>query len=434
MNILGIDAGSSSVRAAILRDGMIASPVARSAFPTRYHADRAEVDAAAVLRALADALRQLGAAARRADVIALANMAPSWIAMDRRGKALTPIITHQDRRSVDVALELEHRVGKSRHLKLAGNRPFPGGISSTTWAWHIRHAPQVLRRADLVGHLSTFLHRHLTGARVTDPSNASFMGVYSTLKLAGWNHELCAAVGASPHLLPEIHDSNRVMGGVTASAAADFRLMEGVPVMTGCMDGSAAMLLAGARPGQMFDVSGSTDVLALCTDRPVPHERLLTRALGIGRLWMSVSTLAAGGTALMWIKEQLFADYSLPQFWKLVTSLASRPIRTSVRFEPYLAGDRMSIEQRQAEFSGLTLSTKRQDMLAALIDALAVASAARLPLLRQGGSRIRRRVMISGGLQRALSQVLHRDWPGKWAFRPEDEATLRGLALMTPAT
>ena len=56
---------------------------------------------------------------------------------------------------------------------------------------------------------------------------------------------------------------------------------------------SAAMLLTGAKPGQLLNVCGSTDVLGLCTDRPRPHEKVLTRALGIGDRWMSVCTLAA---------------------------------------------------------------------------------------------------------------------------------------------
>jgi hypothetical protein len=49
------------------------------------------------------------------------------------------------------------------------------------------------------------------------------------------------------------------------------------------MDGSAGMRWP-AKVGQLFNVVGSTDVLALCTDRPQPHERLLTRARGSGKM------------------------------------------------------------------------------------------------------------------------------------------------------
>jgi hypothetical protein len=45
---------------------------------------------------------------------------------------------------------------------------------------------------------------------------------------------------------------------------------------------------------------------------------------------------------------------------------------------------------------------------------------------------MRRDVFVSGGTQKELAAVLHRDWPGKWTFHSEDEATLRGLGRMTP--
>ena len=434
MRILGIDVGSSSVRAAMLNHGQIDGPIARAEFETRMEGVRTEVEPDDILKALAHVVRQLGPAAREADVVALDNMAPSWVAMDKRGKAITPIVTHQDRRSIEQARDLEERIGKARCQKLAGTRPFPGSISSTTWLWFNQNAPAVMKRADLVGHLNTFLHRHLTSARVTDPSNASFMGVYSTLKLSGWNSELCDAVGARKELLPEVLDSNVIAGRVTAEAAAWSGLKAGTPMMAGCMDGSAAMFLAGPKRGQLVNVAGSTDVLALCTDSPAPHDRLLTRALGVGRWWLSVSTLAAGGSAIEWAHRTLFSELDENTYRDLAGRLAREKSRCCVRFEPYLAGDRMSIEQRQGEFHGLTLSTTREEMLRAVIESLATASAARVPLLQQGGVRIRRNVMVTGGVQQGLRDLLYRDWRGQWDFKPEDEATLRGLGCLQPVS
>ena len=432
MNLLALDVGSSSVKAAILKSGAVSGKVVRAAFETRYDGVRVEIDARHIMKAIASAIAQLGAAARRVETIALTVMAPSWVAMDKKGKAITPVITHQDRRSTDVARELERRVGKARHLKLAGNRPFPGGISSTTWAWHWRHAPEVMKRADLVGHLNTYLHRYMTHSRVIDPSNASFMGVYSTLKLDGWNEELMEAVGAGEHELPQLMDGDAVGGLITREAGEALGLVHGTPMLVGCMDGSAAMLLAGNKPGQLVNVCGSTDVLALCTDRPKPHERLLTRAVGVGDRWVSVSTIASAGSSLVWAKENLFADLSVPEFRKLLAKLGKRPLESSVRFEPYLAGERTSVEQRQGAFTGLTLSSTREEMLSAVIESLASASAARLPLLAEGGTKFLPTVYVTGGVSDGLDELLHRDWEGQFKFVTVDEATLRGVGMMVP--
>ncbi len=427
MALLGIDIGSSSVKAALLRGRGIVGRAVTCAYKTRYEGLRVEVDADVILRAVAKAIREIGPGAKKADAIGLTVMAPSWVAMDKRGNAITPVVTHQDRRSIDIAMEIEAKVGRERHLQLAGNRPIPGGISSTTWAWFLRHQPAVMRKADLCGHLQTLMHRRMTNSRVVDPSNASFMGFYSTVDLGGWNEELCSATGITRHRLPQVIDADGVGGLITREAGRRFGLTHGTPMLVGCMDGSAAMLLAGARPGQLVNVCGSTDVLALCTDRPRPHERLLTRALGVGRLWLSVGTIASAGSSLLWAKEQLFRDLSLDQYFKLQARLAAKPDAGGVTFDPYLAGERAGVEQRRGAFTGMTLSTTREHLLSAIIESLARASAARLPLLRSGGIRLRREVCVTGG---GLSKVLHRDWPGKWTFRSESEATLRGLAVL----
>lgn len=431
MLLLALDVGTSSVKAGLLRDGRVVGALVSRAYPTHFDGPRAEVKPATLLRALADAVADLGARGKRVDAIAMAVMSPAWVAMDRRGAPLTPLVTHQDRRSVAMAHVLEQRVGKARHIELAGNRPFPGGISSTTLAWFLRNEPAAMEKADLIGHLNTFLHRTLTGARVIDPSNASFTGLYGTVQQSGWSDELCGAVGVSPKLLPDVCGANELVGRITPAAARRFGLIEGLPMATGCVDTSAAMLLTGASVGQLLNVIGSTDVLALCTNQPVPQERLLTRALGVGARWMSVATLAAAGSALAWAREQLFADLEPPKFWKLVQRLATRPPATGVTFDPYLAGERTSIDQRKAAFAGLTLATTREHLLSAIIEALALASTARLPLLLEQSIRVRRDVVLSGGgVQRGLREVVHRDWPGKWTFTTEENATLRGLAAL----
>ncbi|HEV7297975.1 MAG TPA: FGGY family carbohydrate kinase [Tepidisphaeraceae bacterium] len=430
MPILGLDIGSSSVKTAVLRETKIVGEVATQRFKTRYDGARSEVSPDEVLKAVRGAIGQLGAAVKKVDAVAISVMSPAWVAMDSRGKALTPLVTHQDRRSVAEAHAIEQRVGKARHLKLAGNRPFPGGISSTTWAWYRQHEAERLKNADLVGHLNTYLHRHMTGKRVIDPSNASFTGFYETVALTGWSDELCDASRMPKALLPQVLPSNAVGGNVSKEGARRFGLPEGLPVLAGIVDGSCGMLLAGAKAGQLFNVSGSTDVLALCVDRPQPHDRLLTRALGVDQKWVSVSTIAAVGTALNWARDQFFADLPEQKFWKLVSS-AKRSPGSRVAFENHLAGDRTQIDQRTGCFTGITLATTREEMLSAIVDSLARDSAARLELLRQPGVSFRRRVMVAGGVGRRLSHVLHRDWPGRWEFViPPEEATLRGLGML----
>jgi len=430
---LGLDIGSSSVIAGILRGTRVLAESPRAFFKSRHYGPAVEVDPDDLLTALRTAIASLGAPARKVDTIVFATMGPAWVAMDRKGRPLTAIVTHQDRRSVAEARELEAGLGKERHLALCGCRPFPGGISSTTWAWFKQHRPAALARADLVGHLNTFLHRQLTGARVIDPSNASFTGLYDTLTLGGWSTELCANLGASPALLPEVLDADVIAGAITPAAGKRFGLTTGTPVMTGLMDGSAGMLFTGAKVGQLFNVVGSTDVLALCTDQPRPHESLLTRALGVDRKWLQVSTLAAMASSIYWAREQFFPEMPVADFQAEFRRLSRQGPKAagSVVFEPYMAGERTSLEQRQGAFTGLTLATTKTHLLSAIIEGLTRASAARLPLLEATGTRLLPTVAVSGGSDH-LDRLMHRDWPGRWRFRSVTDARMRGLGTLKP--
>jgi len=430
---LALDIGSSSVIAGILRGNKTIAEAPRVFFKTHYKGGRVEVDADDMLEAVTLAIAGLNGMALTVDAIALAVMCPAWVVMDRKGRALTPLVTHQDRRSVEIAKEIENRIGKKRHLGIVGCRPFPGGISSTTWAWYSRHEPRRLRGADLIGHLNTFIHRHFTRTRVIDPSNASFTGLYRTLKLDGWSEELCADLGVPLSLLPEVLEANQIAGTVTPSAAASFGLRAGTPMMTGLMDGSAGMLTAGAIHGQLFNVCGSTDVLALCTDKPRPHERLLTRALGVGRKWLAVSTLAAVASAIYWARDQFFSEWPIERFRAELFRLAKLGEKAAggVVFAPYMAGERTSIEQRNGAFTGLSLATTRENMLSAILEGLIKASAERFPLLEATGTPLLPGVVVSGGADR-LDKLMHRDWPGKWKFRAVTDATMRGLGTLEP--
>src|SRR4051812_10233899 len=113
---------------------------------------------------------------------------------------------------------------------------------------------------------------------------------------------------------------------ITRDAARRFGLTHGTPVLAGLIDTGSAMLLTRAEPGQLLNTCGSTDALALCTDQPRPSEKLLTRALGVEKKWLSVSTIAATGSALDWVRRQFFAEMTKLKFSSLIRKLAESPL------------------------------------------------------------------------------------------------------------
>ncbi|HEX8325013.1 MAG TPA: FGGY family carbohydrate kinase [Tepidisphaeraceae bacterium] len=424
MRVLAIDIGSSSVKAAVLT-GPRPSQVARESFITHYDGVRSEVPSAAVLTAVKKAIAALGDAARTVDVVVPTGMAPSWLAIDANGRALTPVVTHQDRRSQAEAEAIEAAVGRARHLHLTGNRPTPGGISSTTARWYVRHAKPLMRRADLIGHLNTWLVCYATDARVIDTSNASFTGLYRTTNLGGWDDDLIAAAQVKRGWLPRVTDARTVAGRVTRQGARRLGLTAGTPMLAGFVDGSGGLIAKQAKAGCVLNVVGSTDVLAVVTDRAKPIDGLLTRAVGVGRQWVSVGTVAAAGSALDWAHRTLFRDLTVEAYRSEVARLVRRPTDL-VQFDARLAGSRTDVEPVRGVLAGLTLGTDRRDILSALLDSLARQSADRFARFRAAGVAYGQHAYTTGGGDAAMSKIFRRDWPGQWTFEPIHEATLGG--------
>ena len=96
-----------------------------------------------------------------------------------------------------------------------------------------------------------------------------------------------------------------------------------------------------------------------------------------------------------------------------------------LRFRPYLAGDRMSIDQLEAGFDGLDLGTTREDLLRAVLEALARWNAEGMALLTERAKPLPDVFVAGGGGW--LGGLLHEAWPGRWRFRPIRDASLHGL-------
>ena len=446
--LLALDVGSSSVKAALL-DGTRVVAHATSPYGTDYGGDRAEVPVQRIEAAIRLAVAELDAS--EAIAVGVTGMGPAWLAMDADGHAITPVVTHQDRRSLPQAKRIERTVGRKRHLDLAGNRPTPGGISSTTAAWFAAET-DVIGRAFMLGHLPTYLLHKLTGAWSIDPSNAGFSGLMD-VTTGDWSDELCAAANVPRDKLPPIRDAADVLGEISkpnpesakgsasglrrgATRDNDLNIPPNLPAFGGYVDGSGAILVAGATPGRLVHSAGSTDVLALCLDRPMPRDGLLCRPLGTGGLWVSAATCASGGSSLDWLKKLLFAEVDYASFDEKIRAAADAA-PPAERFRPYLAGDRQRVTQPSARFAGLTLSTGRDELLAGVVHSLIADNLDRLGRLLQladdAGVTVDRNVTQTGGAA-ALADAMHARWPGDWSFADAPDATLRGLGALHDAS
>jgi xylulokinase len=435
MNILALDVGTSSIKAAVLdvAKTLPVGPIARVSYTLDTPApEAAEVTAAKLWNAVAAAARSAvhqsgvsGKAGEDVHAVGLSCLTPALVLLDKRDRPVRPIWTHLDRRARPAARQVWGAVG-AEFLASTGNRPLPGGVSSICFRHMLTLDPYLLHEVHSYLHANGWLGFHMTGVKAFDPANASFTGLFGTVTDQQWSPRWCDYFEVEKSWLPPVISGAATLGTVRADVAAELGVPAGIPCKIGTADTSCAMLAAGMEPGDLLHELGTTQVLAVLTDKPAPSPRHLTRLLGVGQLYVHVTHNPVGGVAFDWLHELCFRDQTKADYYtKTIPQALEHGTRVTLD-PPFLGGDRLEIEAHRAAFRDLELTTSRLDLLAAVLGAMVSRHREALAALGQGNSF--RRIFISGGgadlVRRLLPDYQHAD------VHEIDEASLRGVAKL----
>jgi xylulokinase len=428
MRVLGIDVGTSSIKAAVIdvERAEIVGAMSHVAYQLEHPSpEAAEVAPGRLWSAIKTAASAATAAGTGVEAVGLSCLAPSLILLDSADRPLTSIWTHLDRRARAVARRIWLDVGEE-FLATTGNRPLPGGISAVCWRKQVEDHPDLLRKTKSYLHANGWLGLHLTGERAFDRANASFSGLYGTMTDQAWSGRWCDYFQVDRNWLPPVVSGDATIGALRSEIATELGVPAGVPVKLGTADTSSAMLLAGMEPGDLLHVVGTTQVVAALVPNPRPSETCLTRQLGVGEQFIQVTHNPVGGAALEWMHQLCFREQTAAEFYvDTITRALEHP--TPVTLDPpYLGGDRLEIEPQQAAFRGLTLTTDRIDLFAAVLQAMRQRHYEALGALGMG-TRFNR-VFLTGGGAEVVQRLIPEYRRG--AVYPLEEGSLRGVARL----
>ena len=368
--ILAIDVGTQSLRVGVVdRDLRVLEKQQVSYTPQVISRNRVEIDPEVLWNAFVEACKQL-VHGKDVEGVSFSTLCPSLVPMDAEGHPLAPMILHLDRRSYRQALWALDRVGEDRFLRTAGNLPIPGGISLTSILWIKENIPSIYDRHDVVfGHAVTFFIKRLTGRFLIEPSNASFTGIYETVKYGNWDDELLNDLEISRKKLPELVLSSTVVGEINEGVANLTGLPRGIPIVIGANDTTCAAVGAGVtEPGKLMNTSGTVDIMLVCLDRPWAGKDHLLRTHAYPNRWLAMRTVGAGGGSLEWFRMSFCREMSKEHFYsEYLVSVLSMSHPSEARFHPFLSGDRHRVRQKSASFTRITLSTTREDFLLAVV-------------------------------------------------------------------
>jgi xylulokinase len=416
MLFLSIDIGTSAVKVAVVDDVQGIRQAATAPYPyLLLPGEKVEIDPEALWAACYRACLDIDPLLRsQVDFLCYDTFSPSPVLVRADGSLAYPnIITHMDRRSRLQSAYIDRVIGHDRYLNIAGLLPFAGGAGAMTFIWLQQNEPGRLKQASRIGHLATYVHHRLTGEWVVDLVNASMTGLYETTTQGGWSDELIDAFGIESRLLGEILEPGVRLGVLQSAEAARLGVRSGIPVSVGTNDIAAAQCGAGNfTAGRIMNVSGSSEMVSILTTSPITSAKYYLRNAAIPGTWQIYAT-TAGGFALDWFHSQFCQDMEAEEFHDVFVARAIDDWVQdgAVSFEPYLTGDRQSLEVRTAAWHGLTLATTREEMCAAMLKSMNRVLAA---IIAEAGRVVSLDpvIKLTGGLSRpSLLDLKTREFP-----------------------
>lgn len=359
-------------------------------------------------RAMCDTTRRLLADLKwekgKIDGVSFCSQMQGLILVDKQLNPVRPAMSYMDRRAKE-----EMRKGIENGFKIEGLNAFKllrslqvaGAVAASVkdplwkYKWVEAKEPQVFRNVYKWLDVKEYLIARSSGRAIMTPDSAFATFLFDSRPGKGhWHKGLCKMFGVNPDHLPEVVPSTTKVGGLTALAAGDLGLTEGIPVFGGGGDASLIGIGAGAvEEGDTHIYSGTSGWVSTVTKkRKVDISARIASIVGARPGYYNYfGEQETSGKCLQWVKDHLALDEigvylekkkvteGTEAIYESLFELLFESIRDTpagsegVIFTPWLHGNRCPFEDPLAKgiFFNIGLNTGKRMMIRSVIEGIA---------------------------------------------------------------
>ena len=397
MAYLGIDLGTSGLRALLINEKAEVLGAQEASFATRHPRDGwSEQNPADWIEALDQAMAKLRASHKeysQIKAIAVAGHMHGATLLDAHAKVLRPCIMWNDTRS---ALEAAQLDGLAHSRELSGNIVFPG-FTAPKLLWVEKHEPEIFAQIDKVLLPAAFLNHYLSGEFVGDMSDAAGTSWLDVGK-RDWSDVLLQAGHMQKSQMPRLVEGSQKAGNLRPALAQKWGLSENVIIAGGAGDNAAAACGMGIlNEGQGFVSLGTSGVLLAARDgyHPAAQTALHTFCHAVPKRWYQMGVMLSATASLNWLSQ--ITGQSPKALTAELPETLSEP--GFVQFLPYLSGERTPHNDAfiRGAFTGLGAATSRVDLTRAVLEGVAFAFADSFAAIKSSGAKLESLFAIGGG-------------------------------------
>jgi gluconokinase len=435
--IVGIDIGTTGVKAAAVDAAAVSHSGAEREYPTQspfpgWSVQDPDVVAAATAAVVREVTTRADAAGRSVVGVAFSSAMHSLIALAADGSPLTPSVTWADGRAAAQARRLRE-TNEWLTLHRRTGTPVHPMSPLVKLLWFREQQPDIWQRAAHWVGIKEYVLSRLAGLLAVDESIASATGLYG-LVARDWDAEALDLVGLRPEQLPALHATTDVVARLGADVAA-WGLAAGTPIVIGASDGVLANLGVNAvAPGVAACSIGTSAAIRGVVRAPSVDEqgRVFCYVLVPGR-WVVGGATNNGGNVLRWLGRVAGTDLANPDSGLTELAATVPPGAEGLLMLPYLSGERAPrwAGAPRGAFLGLTQRHTRAHLARAALEGVCLQLALVLDAMGAAGLELTE-LRATGGFARSpfWRQLLADVLGTAIGFPASEQGSAAGAALL----
>lgn len=427
MSYMGVDVGTSGCKAVVFDENGGERASSYQEYNLIFTADGgAELDSEEVMQkceaVICEAAEKAGP--RSVKGLGISSQGEAFTALGEDGRALCNAMVSSDVRADPFAKTWPRSFGEERLYHITGHTAHPL-FTLFKFLWLKENRPQVWEKAARFLCFEDLLQFRLGLDPAIGWSLAGRTMLFDVRKHA-WSEEILEDIGLSADKLARPLASGTIAGTVPREVSDRLGLAKDAFLVVGGHDQPCAALGAGVTdPGCAMYATGTVECIAPAFSEPVFTEALRKNNLctydhAVPGMYTSLAYSLTGGNILKWFRDEFGAEEveearrtGKNAYELLLSTVDDGP--TNLMVLPYFTptGTPYFDTTMRGAILGLRLSTKRRDVIRALIEGVTFEMKLNLHILEESGCGIRELRATGGGAKSKFWSQLKADVLGK---------------------
>ncbi|MBP3336917.1 MAG: hypothetical protein J6L59_00750 [Clostridia bacterium] len=400
MNFLGIDIGTTSLKAAVFNEKLEELSVASVDYTLETKGVWAEFPAENYWDITKEGIKK-AVGDKKIDALSIDTQCETLILTDEDGNPVRKAIVWVDNRAEEEAKEIEAHFGRKLGYEITGQPEITATWPAAKLLWVKKNEPEVWAKVKKIFLLEDYILYKMTGKFVTEKTLQS-SSFYFNVHTGDWWDEMLEFIGVSRSQLPELCDSAKKIG-----------TFEGAAVVTGAMDQVAGAIGAGIiKKGVISEMTGTTMVLFVPTDEIPEYDEnsIIPCHYNYDGKYALLLWTSVAGMALKWFKNNFCETVDFKELDEMAEKIA--PGSDGLTMLPHLCGSTMPKYNPDAKgaFYGIGLEHTRAHFARCVMESVSCMLKANLDYLNMDTKEIR---LMGGGAKSDLWNQIKADMTGK---------------------